>query len=148
MRTALRVKFPDHQGKYREFSRFRRSETYLAAEKASRSLQFLSKFPTQRSGNFKMLSGNYFAGSGNFLMITGKPALRSVDQAKPNGGAGSSNRQSFKRKRRLTHSGWMQTSIRTAFISGTRTRSIDRGLSRGSGFEEPQVVLRRKSRRG
>src|SRR5208337_4555286 len=47
MRNALCVKFPDHQGKYREFSRFRPSQGRLAAEKAVSSLGFLRKFPTQ-----------------------------------------------------------------------------------------------------
>ncbi len=47
MRTALGIKFPDHQGKYRELSRFRASRGQLAAEKAFASLGFLSKFPTQ-----------------------------------------------------------------------------------------------------
>src|SRR5208337_1063576 len=47
MRNALCVKFPDHQGKYREFSRFRPSQGRLAAEKALSSLGFLTKFPTQ-----------------------------------------------------------------------------------------------------
>ena len=47
MRTALRVKLPDHQGKYREFSRFRLPWGRVAAEKASSSVGFSSKFPTQ-----------------------------------------------------------------------------------------------------
>ena len=52
MRTVLRVKFPDHQGKYREFSRFRRLATKIKLKKALASLEFLSKFPTQRIGEF------------------------------------------------------------------------------------------------
>jgi hypothetical protein len=47
MRTALRIKFPDHQGKYREFSRFRTPWGRVAAEKASSSVGFSLKFPTQ-----------------------------------------------------------------------------------------------------
>src|ERR1039458_8393515 len=47
MRTALRIKFPDHQGKYREFSRFRPPWGRVAAEKASSSVGFSLKFPTQ-----------------------------------------------------------------------------------------------------
>ena len=49
MRSALRVKFPDHQGKYREFSSFGASRSHLTAEKALSSLGFLTKFPTQRN---------------------------------------------------------------------------------------------------
>ena len=52
MRTSLRIKFPDHQGKYREFLQFRSSWGRLAAEKSLSSLGFLSKFPTQRNREF------------------------------------------------------------------------------------------------
>jgi len=48
--------FPDHQGKYREFSRFRVSQTRFAPEKASSSFGFLSKFPTQP--NRELFSSN------------------------------------------------------------------------------------------
>jgi hypothetical protein len=34
MRTALHLKFPDQQGKYREFSRFQGPKTDLAAGKS------------------------------------------------------------------------------------------------------------------
>src|SRR5216684_4027101 len=49
MRTSLHVKFPDHQGKYREFRRFRPSRGRVVAEKALSSLGFSSEFPTQRN---------------------------------------------------------------------------------------------------
>jgi hypothetical protein len=52
MRTGLCVKFPDHQGRYREFSRFCPSWSPPAPEKALSSLGFLSKFPTQRNREF------------------------------------------------------------------------------------------------
>jgi hypothetical protein len=74
MRTALRVKFPDHQGRYREFSRFQGPENYFAAGKASRSLWFLSKFPTQQIREFQNVIRELFAGSGNLLEITGTTA--------------------------------------------------------------------------
>jgi hypothetical protein len=73
MRTALRVKFPDHQEKYREFSQFRPPTGRLAAEKALLSFGFLSEFPTKRNRNIERRTGNYFAGTGNFLQTTGKP---------------------------------------------------------------------------
>jgi hypothetical protein len=66
MRTALRVKFPDHQGKYREFSRFQGPETDLAAEKASCSLWFLSKFPTQQIREFQDVIRELFCGIREF----------------------------------------------------------------------------------
>ena len=47
MRTALRVKFPDQQGKYREFLRFLPRFGQLSAEKAAYRLGFIGKFPTQ-----------------------------------------------------------------------------------------------------
>jgi hypothetical protein len=49
MRTTLCAKFPDHQGKYGEFSSFGASRSHLTAEKALSSLGFLTKFPTQRN---------------------------------------------------------------------------------------------------
>jgi hypothetical protein len=52
MRTGLCVKFPDHQGRYREFSRFWPSWIPPTPEKALFSLGFLSKFPTQRNREF------------------------------------------------------------------------------------------------
>jgi hypothetical protein len=60
MRTALRVKFPDHQGKYREFSRFQGPETHLAGEKTSHSLQLFSKFPTQLIREFQSVIRELF----------------------------------------------------------------------------------------
>ncbi len=52
MRNALRFKFPDHQGKYREFSRFRPSRSLFEAEKALSSLAFFFEFPTRRIREF------------------------------------------------------------------------------------------------
>jgi hypothetical protein len=66
MRTALRFKFPDHQGKYRKFSRFQGPETDLAAEKGSRSLWFLSKFPTQQIREFQNVIRELFCGIREF----------------------------------------------------------------------------------
>ena len=66
MRTALGVKFPDHQGKYREFSRLRGRETDLAAEKASHLLWFLSKFPTQQIREFQNVIRELFCGIREF----------------------------------------------------------------------------------
>src|SRR5208282_4437624 len=47
MRTALRVKFPDDQGRYREFLRFGPPWALAPTEKLWSSLGFLSKFSTQ-----------------------------------------------------------------------------------------------------
>ena len=72
MRTALCLNFPDHQGNYREFSRFRATEADLELRKPRIIGGFSQNSLLNGSGNFKMLSGNYFAGSGNFLEITGE----------------------------------------------------------------------------
>jgi hypothetical protein len=73
MRTALHVKFTDHQGKYREFPRFRAPR----AAWEPRSLYILAGFCLNSlldgTGNFEMSSGNFIGGSGNFLVITGNP---------------------------------------------------------------------------
>jgi hypothetical protein len=66
MRTALHVKFPDHQGKYREFSRFQGPETYFAAGKVPPSLRFLSKFPTQQIREFQNVIRELFCGIREF----------------------------------------------------------------------------------
>jgi len=50
------VRFPDHQGKYREFERSNPDFDRLRDEKCRRCLGFLGKFPTQRNREF--LSGN------------------------------------------------------------------------------------------
>ena len=55
-RTALYVKFPDHQGKYREFERSDPHFDRPRDEKRRRCLGFLAKFPTQRNREF--LRGN------------------------------------------------------------------------------------------
>src|SRR5208283_5825450 len=47
MRTALRVKFPDDQGRYREFLRFGPPWALAPTEKLWSSLGFSSTFPTQ-----------------------------------------------------------------------------------------------------
>src|SRR5271154_2023952 len=74
MRTALHVKFPDRQGKYREFSRFQSPRHTLQLEKPRLLSGFCQNSLLKRSGNFKMLSGNFFAGSGNLPEITGTTA--------------------------------------------------------------------------
>jgi hypothetical protein len=51
-RTALRVKFPDLQGKYREFLRFWSSAGRLCGENTLSALWFFSEFPTQRNREF------------------------------------------------------------------------------------------------
>jgi len=51
-RTALRVKFPDLQGKYREFLRFWSSAGRLRGENTLSALWFFSEFPTQRNREF------------------------------------------------------------------------------------------------
>jgi len=45
-------KFPDQQGKYREFRRFRPVSNQMRAEKSFVSLMNLSKFPTQQNREF------------------------------------------------------------------------------------------------
>ena len=80
MRNDLRVKFPDDQGKYREFSRFRASLTRFAPEKASSSFGFLSKFPTQP--NRELFSSNWEFNrvyQGIFLRRTEKTFCGSFD---------------------------------------------------------------------
>ena len=58
MRTALRVEFPDHQGKYREFCRF---EPILSSPEP-KSLRidwaFSRNFPEIETGNLDCRSGN------------------------------------------------------------------------------------------
>jgi hypothetical protein len=83
MRTALRVKFPDHQGKYREFSRFRPPEAAWKPKNSYILAGFCLNSLLDGTGNFRMLSGNFIGGSGNFLVITGNPVkVHSPDLAR------------------------------------------------------------------
>ncbi len=54
------VKFPDHQGKYREFSRFRLPWRRVACEKALSSLGISSEFPTQPNREFFWWNREFF----------------------------------------------------------------------------------------
>ena len=45
MRTALRIKFPDHHGKYREFHRFWTLLCYVSHQKPQRSPRLFGEFP-------------------------------------------------------------------------------------------------------
>ena len=67
MRTALYAKFPDHQGKYREFHRFRAPECDFADEKGLRSLVVFSKFPTKQIREFQNVIRELFCGIREFL---------------------------------------------------------------------------------
>src|SRR5271166_2479267 len=66
MRIALRVKFPDHQGKYREFSRFQAPRPTWQPKKAARSLWFLSKFPNTTDQEFQNVIRELFCGIREF----------------------------------------------------------------------------------
>jgi hypothetical protein len=54
MRTALRGKFPDHQGKYREFHRLRAVLAFHPVEKTARTLGFFLEFPGDRNREFRL----------------------------------------------------------------------------------------------
>src|ERR1700735_4975525 len=72
MQTALRIKFPDHQRKYREFS-FGHGRLWgrVATEKDLSSLGFHRNSLISRTGNYFRGTGNYFDGTGNPLSRTG-----------------------------------------------------------------------------
>ena len=70
------VKFPVHQGKYKEFSRFRALNLPRDTEKPLCTFGFLSKFPTQRNrdyfggtGIFFDATGNFHDGGGKFILV-------------------------------------------------------------------------------
>jgi hypothetical protein len=78
------MRFPDHQGKYREFSRFRGLPRPHGELKNPYILSgFCLNSLLDGTGNFKILSGNFIGGSGNFLVITGNPVkVHSPDLAR------------------------------------------------------------------
>src|ERR1700730_3155649 len=60
MRTALPVKFPDHQGKNREFSGFRPDWDERTPRKCRLNKGFFSKFPTQRNRELQQANREFF----------------------------------------------------------------------------------------
>src|ERR1039458_4142285 len=89
MRTALSVKFPDHQGKYREFSRFRLSSSRFADEKASPSFRFLAKFPTQQNRELFSSNREFNRRIREFSSENRETAWRLNRRDKPGDGSGS-----------------------------------------------------------
>ena len=74
-------KFPDQQGKYREFLRFWAPEGGLRPEYTLSSLGFLSKFPTQRNREFFNANRELFYLNRVFPSNNGEAAFRFVRQA-------------------------------------------------------------------
>src|SRR5277367_2066930 len=83
MRTALRVKFPDHQGKYREFPGFQPSWCRLGAEKATYSLRFFIEFPTQLNREFFKLKRELFRRNREFALNNRETPPQLIQPARP-----------------------------------------------------------------
>jgi hypothetical protein len=68
MRTSLYVKFPDHQGKYREHLAVSGLSGRASTREGSVSSAVFIEIPYSRDqGIFETLSGKFIARSGNFL---------------------------------------------------------------------------------
>ena len=76
MRTAVRINSLINRENTGNFSIFWILCAYCGSESPRHHWSFSENSLLDGSGNFKMLSGNYFAGSGNLLRTTGKLILR------------------------------------------------------------------------